>query len=100
MKLFRRTGLCVCVLLVTLGSVGAANAQLSVNANVFATGLENPRGLTFGPDGLLYVAEGGMGGAMSTTPAQCEQVPAPVGPYSGDFTARISKIDALGHVTT
>ena len=76
------------------------NAQLSANATVFATGLESPRGLTFGPDGSLYVAEGGMGGTMTTTDAQCTQVPTPVGPYSGGFTARISKIDALGHVTT
>jgi glucose/arabinose dehydrogenase len=31
----------------------------SANVTVFAEGLDNPRGLEFGPDGLLYVAEGG-----------------------------------------
>src|SRR3982750_3866924 len=38
---------------------------------VFATGLNNPRGLKFGPDGNLYVAEAGIGGTDST---ECTQV--------------------------
>lgn len=75
-----------------------ANGQSS-NVTVFATGLNNPRGLAFGPDGDLYVAEGGAGGTMSTV-GLCEQVPAPVGPYTGGYTSRISKIDARGNRTT
>jgi hypothetical protein len=73
-----------------------AKAAESVSTMVYATGLENPRGLRFGPDGYLYVAEGGLGGATSTTPADCQQVPSPVGPYTGGFTARISRIDFAG----
>ena len=62
------------------------------SVTVFATGLNNPRGLKFGPDGYLYVAEGGAGGTESTTITQCAQVPA-VGPYTGGMTARISRIN-------
>jgi hypothetical protein len=38
----------------------------SANVSVFETGFNNPRGLKFGPDGNLYVAEGGAGGSLST----------------------------------
>ncbi len=66
---------------------------------VFATGLNNPRGLKFGPDGYLYVAEGGLGGSDSTI-GICTQVVAPVGPYKGGMTGRISKIAPDGTRTT
>src|SRR3954447_20187708 len=60
-----------------------SNAESPISTKkVFAKGLYNPRGLKFGPDGYLYVAEAGKGGANSTV-GICEQVPAPNGPFLG-----------------
>ncbi len=76
------------------------SGPLANGFTVFATGLNNPRGLRFGPDGDLYVAEGGIGGADSTV-GQCDQVPAPIGPYKGSTNgSRISKISPDGVVST
>jgi hypothetical protein len=75
---------------------------LPPNATLIASGLEGPRGLRFGPDGYLYVAEAGTGGTTSTV-GQCVQVPGPPGgpgPDTGGLTARISKISPSGKVTT
>src|ERR1700687_3470395 len=86
---------------VTAKAVASLAPQLPQNnVTVFATGLNNPRGLKFGPDGDLYVAEGGIGGSDSTG-GQCVQVVPPVGPYTGSNTgARISRIDEYGNRTT
>lgn len=66
---------------------------------VYASGLEGPRGITFGPDGLLYIAEAGTGGTQPT-PANCQAVVPPVGPYTGGLTGRISRIESDGTRTT
>src|SRR5688572_4401116 len=45
------------------------SAQECTNPNweVYASGLTNPRNIHFGPDGLLYVAEAGIGGDLEPT---------------------------------
>jgi hypothetical protein len=77
-----------------------SNHAIQGTVSVFATGFNNPRGLKFGPDGNLYVAEGGVGGTNSTA-GQCTQVIPAVGPYTGSAVGgRISMVNAAGTRTT
>jgi hypothetical protein len=77
----------------------AQGPPLPPGGSLVAAGLEGPRGLTFGPDGLLYVAEAGLGGTQAA-PAGCTPVIPPVGPYHGGPTARVSRIESNGSRTT
>ena len=73
--------------------------NLVVDVRVFSSGFNNPRGLKWGPDGHLYVAEGGLGGSNSSD-GLCTQVPG-AGPYLGSNTgSRISRVDRNGNRTT
>jgi hypothetical protein len=84
----------------TAPSADRIQVALPAAPTVFATGLQFPRGLKFGPDGALYVAEAGTAGSAATTAQQCQQVPSPVGPYKNGPTARISRISRGGVRTT
>jgi len=85
----------VAVMTVFLVPVSAqAQAVTLPKVTVVATGLNNPRGLAFSGNGALYVAEGGTGGTASTV-GLCTQAEA-VGPYTGGFTASISRISRHG----
>jgi hypothetical protein len=59
------------VFLLFLAVVSLANGRASADSNVImstvASGLNHPRGLEFGPNGGLYIAEAGTGGAGPCT---------------------------------
>src|ERR1700733_1941054 len=83
-------------------AISMAQTAIVPTPFVVASNLEGPRGLRFGPDGYLYVAEAGTGGTTSTV-GKCTQVPGPPGgpgPDTGGLTARISKVSPSGKVTT
>jgi hypothetical protein len=72
------------------------------SVSTYATGLTNPRGLTFGPDGNLYVAEAGTGG--SQTPADIDPgCPVNVNifsPYTAGYSGRVTRVLADGTTET
>jgi plastocyanin len=61
---------------------------------IVASGLTNPRGVTWGADGTLFVALAGSGGAQPAT----EHAPTTdaIGPFGGGPTAAVASIDATG----
>src|ERR1700736_2689174 len=85
-------------LIVVATAVGGVSPFAAGGPTVFATGLNNPRGLALDEKGNLYVAEGGTGGSTSTV-GQCAQAVG-AGPYTGGFTSGISKISPHGTRTT
>ena len=58
--------------LVALGVSASASTAVSAAATVtpVTSGLDNPRGLSFGPNGRLYVAEAGNGGEEACLPPE------------------------------
>src|ERR1700721_1137897 len=83
-------------------AISMAQTAIVPTPFVVASNLEGPRGLRFGPDGYLYVAEAGTGGSNSTI-GEAFQGPGPPGgpgPDTGGLTGRISKVSPGGKVTT
>jgi hypothetical protein len=71
--------------------IAASTAGASPGVTVVASGLDNPRGLVFTPNGNLYVAEAGHGGSECIPGAGEGGGPTCVG-----FTSGISQITASG----
>ncbi|MDQ2983939.1 MAG: ScyD/ScyE family protein [Actinomycetota bacterium] len=91
-RLVFATGL---VLAVFGGVLPAAAAPTAPTATVVMSGLDNPRGLAFGSNGALYVAESGRGG-----PAPCQTLRGAVQCYGP--SGRISRLwhGVTSHVVT
>ncbi|HKU13263.1 MAG TPA: ScyD/ScyE family protein [Steroidobacteraceae bacterium] len=67
------------------------------SVTAYATGLSSPRGLTFGPDRHLYVAEAGVGGELA--PSGEPGCPINVNifsPYTAGYSGRVIRVRADG----
>ena len=76
----------------------SAGSNVYGQGTVVATGLNNPRGLAFGPDGALYVSEAGKGSETGAAGAPC--LPGPPGSPGAvcfGLTGRISRVDVNTH---
>lgn len=83
---FSRKGMLgAAILVVGCALTGRIEAQPSVQ--VVMSGLDNPRGMAFGPEGALYVAEAGRGG-----PGPCQIIVPPDGPACFGLTGAVSRL--------
>jgi plastocyanin len=96
MSLFRSSRALFVLLLLLVGVAPAASVAQDTSGApiVVAGGLTNPRGMTWGSDGTMYVALAGGGGPNAAT----EEIPAAavIGPFSGGTTAAIAMIGTDG----
>ena len=81
---------------------GAKRETAGPTVTTYAMGLTNPRGLAFGPDGHLYVAEAGVGGGQ--TPADirpgCPEIVNVFSPYTAGYSGRVLRVRADGTTET
>lgn len=71
----------------------AAHKRPAPTVTTYASGLNNPRGLAFGPDGNLYVTEAGSGGGhTATNTPDCPIDINIYSPYSAGFTGRVLRV--------
>jgi hypothetical protein len=89
LKVVRSISAALIAATVVAGLAPAPSVAQEPKGFTVATGLNGARGLRFGPDGALYIAEAGTGGMNSSG---CKQVVPPVGPYTGGNSGRISKV--------
>jgi hypothetical protein len=88
---------------------GVPVAARGVSVQVVASGLEDPRGLAFGPDHRLYVAEAGtvQGTFVPPPPPAPTEPPTrtrcevywPAGPATPGYTGRVSRVNRDGGFT-
>jgi hypothetical protein len=81
---------------------GSKRGAAGPTVTTYATGFTNPRGLAFGPDGRLYVAEAGVGGGQ--VPADIDPA-CPVNvniysPYTAGYSGRVTRVLANGTTET
>jgi len=80
---------------------GRGEARGPVVVTPYATGLNSPRGLTFGPDGHLYVAEAGSGGTqVATDTPDCQAIVNIYSPYKAGYSGRVVRVLADGSKQT
>lgn len=79
--------------LAVVATLAAATASAAPHVTVVATGLSNPRGLAFAPNGELYVAEVGRGGNGACIPS----ADSPVLRCYGDSGA-LTRVDPTGNL--
>lgn len=85
---------------VTTSQNASVKKQVNATVSVFATGFTNPRGLKFGPDGNLYVAEAGPGGTQSSEGLCQFAVPEYFGSPTGGGISRVSPGGVRSVITT